>query len=275
MNQEQMYKESTQGSSYPESTQGSYPESNTEQSSYPESSQSSYPESNTEQSINQGYPESTNECIYKSKNQRIELHSESLNTEIKMSQIIQNKMVDSKSESNFSYIINTEIINISQITEDEFSICNLSREEDSKYLLCEYTNRPSLTINEFLNKKTLEVDSKTMIRFILDFHITLQGAVIELYKITKIVNNSINVNNIIISEEQIPIIKNFKNATIEEIELSKYIDIKALANSFLSIINSLSIMDNGDIINKYKESLNRIINSEPNENSVFKIEELQ
>lgn len=190
------------------------------------------------------------ECRYK--NQIIELKTDSLDKEIRISKIIQNKLQDTKYESNFSYIIKTEPININEITEtDEITKCNLSREPTSEYILCEYTNRPSLRIMEYINKK---IDSKQIINILFDFHITLQEALIDLYNKTNIIHNSINENNIIISEEQLPIIKDFKQATDEE-TLANNTDIHSLAKTFLLIINNISITD--ERINKYRESLEK------------------
>ena len=203
------------------------------------------------------------ECKYK--NQIIELKTESLDTEIKISQII--KILDTKYEPNFSYIIKTEPININEITEkDEIITCNLSTDLISEYILCEYVNRPDKTIIKYLEHRKNQYDSKIIIRMVLDFHSTLQEALIDLYKETNIIHNSINENNILISEEDIPIIKNFREAKQDE-KLSNFIDIHSLAKSFLNIINTLSITD--ETINKYKESLEKIVNSEPSEKSLF------
>ena len=107
---------------------------------------------------------------------------------------------------------------------------------------------------------------------ILDFHITLQEALLDLYNTTNIIHNTINENNILITEEQIPIIKNFREAKQDE-KLSNSIDIHSLAKYFLNIINNLSIQE--ETMMKYKESLEKIVNGEPGENSLFKIGEIQ
>jgi len=215
-------------------------------------------------------PNTSQECRYR--DEIIELKTDSLNNEIEISKIIQLKIQDTKHEPNFSYIIKTEPISINEITEkDEISTCNLSSDPNSEYILCEYANRPITIMSEFLNKKKTEVNDKKIIQMILDFHITLQEALIELYKTTNIIHNSINENNILISEESIPIIKNFGEAKQDEIQ-SNYIDIHSLAKSFLNIINNLSIQY--ETMMKYKESLEKIVNGEPNENSLLKIEEI-
>jgi hypothetical protein len=123
-----------------------------------------------------------------------------------------------------------------------------------------------------LNKKQQELNNNKIIQMIVDFHITLQEALIDLYNTTNIIHNSINENNILITEEQTPIIKNFREAKQDE-NLSNFIDIHFLAKSFLNIINDLSIQE--EEMMKYKELLEKIVNGEPGENSLFKIGEIQ
>ena len=216
--------------------------------------------------------ESIKECKYKEK--MIELKTESLDNEIKISEIIKSKLSESKYLPNFSYIIKSEPIEISQISE-EISKCNLSNDTSSEYILCEYTNRPTITITDFLNKKANELDDKTFFRILLDLNITLQESLMELYKTVKIVHNKINETNIIISEEQIPIIKNFREANImEENNTVNYIDIYSLIKMFQQIITKISISDESGIIMKYKEKLEKMANSEINELSINELKNL-
>jgi len=220
--------------------------------------------------------EESKDCKYK--DEIIRLKTDSLDNEIKKSEIIKNKLSDSKYLSNFSYIIKSESIEISQISE-EISKCNLSNDTSSEYMLCEYTNHSSITITEFLNKKASELDSKIVFRIILDFHITLQESLEELYEKTKIVHNKIDETNIMISEEQIPIIKNFKEAKIMEPdekiddtnEVARSFDSYSLIKTLLKIVTNLSIKD--DLV-EYIEVLEKMMNSEVSERSINEIKQL-
>lgn len=220
--------------------------------------------------------EESKDCKYKEK--IINLKTESLDNEKKISEIIKSKLSDSKYLSNFSYIIKSESIEISQISE-EISKCNLSNDTSSEYMLCEYTNHSTITITEFLNKKATELDSKIVFRIILDFHITLQESLDKLYEKTKIVHNKIDETNIMISEEQFPIIKNFKEAKIMEPdekiddtnEVARTFDSYSLIKTLLKIVTNLSIKDH---LVEYIELLEKMINSEVSERSIDNIKQL-
>jgi hypothetical protein len=214
-----------------------------------------------------------NECKYN--NKIIEIKSESLDNERKLSEIIKYKIDNTKYFYNFSYLVNTEPINISEI-EDEITNCDLERDSITEYVLCEYTNRNGILIKDFFDKKITELDSKIIIRLMLDFYVTLEESLKFLYKETKIVHYFIDENNIIISEEQMPIIKNFKNAKIEETdnkinetnETTSSFDIFSLTKTFLNILNSLSIPDEIEIITEYRGILEKIIAIEPEQRSI-------
>jgi len=214
------------------------------------------------------------ECTYR-KTQKIEINTKSLENEIEISKTIESKLKESKYYANFSHIIKSDLINVSQIKEDELSECNLSSEtNESKYILCTYNNRPKIItkITDYLFKKSNELDIKIFIKIALDCYITLRESLQELYKITNIVHHSINNDNIIVSEEQIPIIRNFKEAKIktdpnEKIEKSKEIastkDIHALTKLFIDILTN--IKDDTGTVERYKQILTKDLKKETKE----------
>lgn len=217
-------------------------------------------------------------CIYKK--QIIKLKTDSLENEINKSDLIKEKLKDSKYLLNFSYISKSEKIEISQIA-NEITTCNLPKDTTYDYILCNYTNSSEnpTSIIEFLNQKAKEVDIKILIRMIIDFHVTLHEALEECYKKTKIVHDSINETTIMISEEQIPIIQNFKEAKIMEPdekikdtnETSDSYDTYCLYKTFLNITNNLELEDKLHILSKYKEILEKIINTEKESRSIKNI----
>jgi hypothetical protein len=225
--------------------------------------------------MNELKEEPINNCFYKKK--IIKLKTDSLDNEINKSKLIKEKLVNSKYNNNFSYILESELIELSQIS-SEISSCNLPKDPNYTYILCNYTNIPTnpITITDFLNKKAKEIDIKILIRIIIDFHVTLHEALEELYNQTKIVHQAIDANNIIISEEEIPIIQNFKEAKImdpnEKIkdtnETSLSYDNYTLIQMFLNIIDNLNMEDEYNIMSTYKEALENMLTSNPNERSI-------
>jgi hypothetical protein len=225
--------------------------------------------------MNELKEEPINNCFYK--NKIIKLKTDSLDNEINKSKLIKEKLVNSKYNNNFSYILESELIELSQIS-SEISSCNLPKDPNYTYILCNYTNIPTnpITITDFLNKKAKEIDIKILIRIIIDFHVTLHEALEELYNQTKIVHQAIDANNIIISEEEIPIIQNFKEAKImdpnEKIkdtnETSLSYDNYTLIQMFLNIIDNLNMEDEYNIMSTYKEALENMLTSNPNERSI-------
>jgi hypothetical protein len=123
---------------------------------------------------------------------------------------------------------------------------------------------------DFLNEKAKIVDVKILLRIITDFHVTLDEALEELYNQTKIVHHSINITNIVISEENIPIIQNFKEAKIMEPnekikdtnETPQSYDIYVLIQTFSNIIQNLNIEDESNILEKYQNILNSMLEGE-------------
>jgi len=225
--------------------------------------------------MNELKEESINNCFYK--NKIIKLKTDSLDNEINKSKIIKEKLINSKYNTNFSYMVESEPIELSQIS-TEITTCNLSKDPKYNYILCNYTNTPTnpVIITDFLKKKSEEVDTTILLRIIIDFHVTLHQALEELYNETNIVHFSINSTNIIISEEDNPIIQNFKEAKImdpeEKIkdtnELPFSYDHYTLLQTFLEIINNLNMEYDSNRMSKYKESLEKMVNSNPNERSI-------
>ena len=174
------------------------------------------------------------ECI--SGNKIIEMDTDSLKNEIEMSKIIKEKMPDSKYLVNFSYILTDECTDIVNSKEQEkLKKCNLSVEPNTKYKLCEYTSTPTKTIKEYLKEIIEKLNKEAVKRIILDFKTLLTEALKELYEKTKIVHNSIDENNIIITNDKIPKIKNFKMAITDEIGTSKDVDVNLLETMFENI----------------------------------------
>lgn len=226
--------------------------------------------------MNELKEEPTNNCFYK--NKIIKLKTDSLENEINKSKLIKEKLVNSKYNPNFSYILESEQIELSQIS-TEITSCNVPKDPNYTYILCNYTNTPPnpVTITEFFNKKANELDVKIIMRMIIDFHVTLHQALEELYTKTKIVHHAIDANNIIISEEEIPIIQNFKEAKIidpdEKIkdtkETSLSYDNYTLIQMFLNILND--VIPEDDKSNRkttYKETLEKMLNTDPKERSI-------
>jgi hypothetical protein len=219
--------------------------------------------------------EEPKDCMYK--NQIIKIKTDSLENEINKSELIKGKLKDSKYLPNFSYISKFEKIEISQIT-NEITTCNLPKDTSYEYILCNYTNTSEkpILISDFLKQKSTLLDIKILLRIIIDFHITLHEALDECYKKTKIVHHLINENNIIISEEEIPIIQNFKEAKImepdekikETNETSESYDTYCLYKTFLTIINNVELEDKENLLSKYKETLEKIINTEKESRSI-------
>jgi len=225
--------------------------------------------------MNELKEEPTNNCFYK--NKIIKLKTDSLENEINKSKLIKEKLVNSKYNANFSYILESEQIELSQIS-TEITSCNVPKDPNYTYILCNYTNTPPnpTTITDFLNKKAKELDVKIIIRFIIDFHVTLHQALEELYNQTKIVHHAIDVNNIIISEEEVPIIQNFKEAKIidpdEKIKDTKETSISydnyTLIQMFLNILNDVIPEDESNRKTTYKETLEKMLNTDPKERSI-------
>ena len=123
---------------------------------------------------------------------------------------------------------------------------------------------------DYLNEKAKIVDVKIILRIITDFHITLHEALEELYNQTKIVHHSINPTNIIISDEGIPIIQNFKEAKIMEPdekikdtnETPQSYDTYVLIQTFLNIIQNINIEDETRTLEKYQNILNSMLEGE-------------
>lgn len=207
------------------------------------------------------------QCNYK--NKIIKLKTDSLDNEIIKSELIKNKLTNSKYITNFSYIEKSEPIKLSEI-ESEITICNLPKSEKYEYVLCTYTNQNPKNIMDFLNEKAKIVDVKILLRIITDFYVTLHEALEELYNQTKIVHGSINSTNIIISEEGIPMIQDFKEAKIMEPnekikdtnETPQSYDTYVLIQTILNIIQNLNIEDESHILEKYQNILNTMLEGE-------------
>lgn len=209
------------------------------------------------------------QCNYK--NKIIKLKTDSLDNEIIKSELIKNKLANSKYITNFSYIEKSENIKLSEI-ESEITTCNLPKNTNYEYILCSYTNttQNQKNIMDYLNEKAKIVDVKIIVRIITDFHITLHEALEELYNQTKIVHHLINPTNIIISEENIPIIQNFKEAKIMEPdekikdtnETPQSYDTYVLIQTFLNIIQNINIEDETHTLEKYQNILNSMLEGE-------------
>ena len=149
----------------------------------------------------------TKECILPKKEnkntiKKVEINTESLQNAIKISQNIK---INEKYEPNFSYILKNQSITKSELKQDEISSCELTEEN---YILCKYRDIGSETIFDFLSKN---IENTNIIRYILDFHTLLVESLKELNK-TGIVDLDIREENIIITNEQIPVIINFTQA---------------------------------------------------------------